>query len=101
VDFLKGKGGTKTAVKLDRQGKIPCFAVVPNARGHDAKKTREIPYESGDALVFDRGFADYGYFEEICGKKACFATRLEKNAAYRHVGRREIKEGGEAYTDLL
>jgi len=32
------------AVKPNRQGKIPCFAAVPNARGHDAKKTREIPY---------------------------------------------------------
>ena len=80
-------------VKLDHQGKIPCFVVVSNAREHEVKKTREIPYESGDVLVFDRGFTDYGYFKEICDKKAYFVTRLKKNAVYSYVEKREVKEG--------
>jgi hypothetical protein len=82
ADFRKWKGGIKMAVKLDHQGKIPCFLVVSNAREHDVKKIREMLYESGDALVFDRGFTDYGYFKEICDKKAYFVTRLKKNAVY-------------------
>src|SRR5215469_14783775 len=48
ADFRKGKGGIKMTVKLDHQGKIPCFVVVSNAREHDAKKIRKIPYSPGD-----------------------------------------------------
>ena len=70
ADFRENKGGIKLTVKLDHQGKIPCFAVESNAREHDAKKAREVPYEAGDVLVFDRGYADYGYFASICEKKA-------------------------------
>jgi len=99
ADFRKGKGGIKMTVKLDHQGKVPCFVVVSNARDHDVKKIREIPYESGDVLVFDRGFADYEYFKGICAKKAYFVTRLKKNAVYSYAGKREVKEGGNIISD--
>jgi hypothetical protein len=55
ADSRVGKGGIKLTVKLDRQGKIPRFAVGSNVREHDAKKTREMPYELGDMLVFGHG----------------------------------------------
>ena len=54
ADFRKGKGGIKLTVKLDHQGKVPCFTVMSNAREHDAKKIREVPYNPGDVLIFDR-----------------------------------------------
>jgi putative transposase len=99
ADFRKGKGGIKLTVKLDHQGKIPCFVVDANAREHDVKKVREVPYEPGDVLVFDRGYTDYGYFREICGKRAYFVTRLKKNAAYKRVKKRAVKEGGDIISD--
>jgi len=99
ADFRKGKAGIKLTVKLDHQGKIPCFVVESNAREHDAKKAREVPYEAGDMLVFDRGYADYGYFASICGKKACFVTRLKKNAVYRRVKKNPVREGGNVISD--
>ena len=42
ADFRKEKGGIKLTVKLDHQGKIPCFAVVSKAREHDINKIPEI-----------------------------------------------------------
>jgi hypothetical protein len=99
ADFRKGKAGIKLTVKLDHQGKIPCFVVESNAREHDAKKAREVPYEAGDVLVFDRGYADYGYFASICEKKAYFVTRLKKNAVYRRVKKNPVKEGGNVISD--
>jgi hypothetical protein len=69
ADFREGKGGIKMTVKLDHQGKILCFIVVSNARGHDVKRVRDVPHGSGDMLVFICGYADYGYFAEICGEK--------------------------------
>jgi len=99
ADFRKGKAGIKLTVKLDHQGKIPCFAVQSNAREHDTKKVLEVPYEAGDVLVFDRGYADYGYFASICGKKAFFVTRLKKNAVYKRVKKNPVKEGGNIISD--
>jgi hypothetical protein len=99
ADFREGKGGIKLTVKLDHQGKIPCFVVESNAREHDAKKVREVPYEAGDVLTFDRGYSDYGYFESICKKKAYFVTRLKRNAVYKRIKKNEVKEGGNIISD--
>jgi hypothetical protein len=99
ADFRKGKAGIKLTVKLDHQGKVPCFVVESNAREHDAKKVREVPYEAGDVLVFDRGYTDYGYFASICEKKAYFVTRLKKNAVYKRVKKNPVKKGGNAISD--
>jgi hypothetical protein len=99
ADFREGKGGVKLTVKLDHQGKIPCFVVVSNAREHDIKKVREVPYEPGDVLVFDRGYSDYGYFASICERKAYFVTRLKKKAVYRRVKKNPVKEGGNIISD--
>jgi hypothetical protein len=99
ADFREGKSGIKLTVKLDHQGKIPCFVVEANAREHDVKKVREVPYERDDVLVFDRGYTDYGYFAEICKKKAYFVTRLKKNAVYRRVKKNPVKEGGDILSD--
>ena len=99
ADFRRGKAGIKLTVKLDHQGKIPCFAVQSNAREHDTKKVREVPYEAGDVLVFDRGYTDYACFASICGKKAFFVTRLKKNAVYKRVKKNPVKEGGNIISD--
>jgi hypothetical protein len=99
AEFRKCKAGIKLTVKLDHQGKIPCFVVESNAREHDAKKVREVPYEAGDVLVFDRGYADYGYFASICEKKAFFVTRLKKNAVYKRVKKNSVNEGGNIVSD--
>jgi len=97
--FRKNKGGIKMTVKLDHQGKIPCFAVVSNAREHDAKAIQQVPYSCGDVLVFDRGYTDYGLFESICAAKAWFVTRLKKNAVYKRVAKRSVKKGGNILSD--
>jgi len=99
AEFRKAKGGIKLTVKLDHQGKIPCFLVESNAREHEANKIWEVPYNAGDVLVFDRGFADYAYFKSICLKKAYFVTRLKDNASYKRVCKREVKAGGNIISD--
>jgi hypothetical protein len=100
AEFRKDKGGIKLTVKLDHQGKLPCFVAESNAREHDVKKLHKIPYSPGDVLVFDRGFTDYSYFKSVCEEKAWFVTRLKSNAVYKRVGKREVKEGGNIISDF-
>jgi len=99
AEFREKKGGIKLTVKLDHQGKIPCFVVESKACTHDVKKVWEVPYNSGDVLVFDRGYTDYGYFQSICAKKAYFVTRLKKNAIYKRVKKRTVNKGGNIISD--
>jgi hypothetical protein len=99
ADFREKKGGIKLTVKLDHQGKIPCFVVESNAREHDTKGIKEVPYNTGDVLVFDRGYADYSYFEALCLKKTYFVTRLKRNAVYRYGKKREVKASGNILSD--
>ena len=89
ADFRKNKGGIKLTVKLDHRGKIPCFVCESNAREHDIKKGREVPFEAGDVVVFDRGYADYGYFSSLNDKKVWFVTRLKRNTKYTIVKKHE------------
>jgi len=91
ADFREKKGGIKLTVKLDHQGKIPAFVVFGNAREHESKKIKEIPFKADDVVVFDRGFTDYGYFSALNRQKVWFVTRLKKNAQYRIIRKNETK----------
>jgi putative transposase len=55
ADFIANKGGIKLTVKLDHQGKIPCFVIASKAREHDSKQIKEVPFAANDGVVFDRG----------------------------------------------
>ena len=90
ADFRKGKSGIKLTIKLDHQGKIPCFAVVTDAREHDTKGIKKVPYNPDDVLVFDRGYVDYSFFELLCIEKVWFVTRLKKNAVIKYGKKRSV-----------
>jgi hypothetical protein len=91
ADFRENKGGMKLTVKLDHQGKIPCFVIESNAREHDSKKIQEVPFAAKDVVVFDRGYADYGSFSSLNRQNVWFVARLKKNACSRRVKKHEAK----------
>jgi len=99
ADFRKTKGGIKLTIKLDHQGKIPCFAVVTDAREHDIKGMKEVPYNPGDVLAFDRGYVDYEYFETLFNEKVWIVTRLKKNAVFKYGKKRSVPEDRNIVSD--
>jgi hypothetical protein len=80
ADFRKRKGGINLTVKLDHQGKIPSFAAESNAREHDSKKIRSVPFAANDMTVFDRGYADY---RKIWGCHSPILFRLLKLCCFK------------------
>jgi putative transposase len=60
-----------------------------NAREHECKKIRTVPFAANDVVVFDRGYADYGYFAALDGQNVWFVTRLKKNAKFKRVKKNE------------
>jgi hypothetical protein len=51
ADFRENKGEIKLTVKLDHGGKIACFVAESNAREHDCKKIRSVPFTANDVGV--------------------------------------------------
>jgi putative transposase len=100
ADFREKKGGIKLTIKLDHQGKIPCFAVVSNGKEHESKKAREIPFEAGDIVTFDRGYSDFGYFRGLNEQKVWFVTRLKNNIKYRRKGKKRETKGENILSDI-
>jgi len=82
ADFRDTKAGIKLSIKLDHRGKVPCFAVISNARTHESKELPNIPLNTGDIVTFDRGYNHYGYFANLCKRKIYFVTRIKSNATY-------------------
>lgn len=82
ADFRETKSGIKLSVKLDHRGKIPCFAVISNAREHESQEVERIPLQPGDIVTFDRGYNNYKYFAKLCFNSIYFVTRLKENASY-------------------
>jgi putative transposase len=85
ADFRENKGGINLTVKLDHQGKIPCFITGSNAREHDCKKIHRVLFTANDVVVFDCGYTDYS----LTGQKVWFVTRLKKNTGFKRVKRNE------------
>jgi hypothetical protein len=99
ADFRTEKAGIKLTVKLDHQGKIPCFIVASKARQHAVKKIRDVPVARGDIVVFDRGYTDYEYVAALCRGKVWLVTRLKRNANYQRVKKNPVQSGGVIVSD--
>jgi hypothetical protein len=88
--FRKRKGGIKLNVKLDHQGYIPTFMSMSTANVHELKSLRDMEFNKGDVITFDRGYTDFNLFAMYCNTGIYFVTRLKKNANYSVIERRNV-----------
>lgn len=83
ADYRRTKGAVKLHMQLEHDGYLPCFAVVSSGKEHEIKVARRMSFERGTILVFDRGYTDYQWFEQLSDEGVFFVTRLKSNAAYK------------------
>lgn len=88
--FRKKKGGIKLHVKLDHRGYIPSFVSVTTAKNHEVNEIKNMKFEKGDVVTFDRGYNDFALFAKYCNTGIYFVTRLKKNADYSVEERRDV-----------
>lgn len=86
--FRTTKGAVKLHVKLNHSGYLPTFMAMTEGKVHEATVAPNIPMESGDVIVFDRGYNDYLWFKSLVDKSVFFVTRLKKKADYKVIERR-------------
>ncbi|MBN1594908.1 IS4 family transposase [candidate division FCPU426 bacterium] len=86
--FRKTKGAIKLHVKFNHAGYIPNFALLTTGKVHESQIAPKIPLDSGDVVVMDRGYLDYGYLQTLENKGVFFVTRLKSNSRFRIVERK-------------
>ena len=89
-NYNRTKGGMKLHLGLDHAGYLPAFAVITEARAHEAPVAHQFPFPRGSVVACDRGFTDYGWYKSLNEQGVSFVTRQRKNARYRVVERRKV-----------
>lgn len=99
--FRTTKGAVKLHLLLDHDGYLPCYAVITEGKVHEIKVAKQLKFQRGTMLVFDRGYNDYGWFRELTGEGVHFVTRLKDNAACIVVESRETKGDGVLADEII
>jgi len=81
--FRRTKGAVKLHLLLDHDGYLPYFGIVTDGKKHDIRVARRMPIPPGSVVVFDRGYLDFGWFEELTDAGTFFVTRLKANTRYQ------------------
>ena len=97
AQYRRAKGAIKLHLVLDHDGYLPCYAVLTEGKRQEISVARTMAFPPGAMLVFDRAYADHGWWLSLTRQKVHFVTRLKDDAAYGVVEQRPVREG----TDIL
>lgn len=86
--------GLKLHLLYDPKAEAPVRFALSSAKRPDLGYARELPLEAGATYVFDKGYTDYGWWQDIVEAEAHFVTRLKRNAHRREVRERKPKGDG-------
>jgi len=88
AEFRATKGAVKLHVVLDHDGYLRGYAVITTGRVHESQVARQIRWPRGSRLVFDRGYTDYAWLQQLAEEDIHFVTRLKHKARYVVLERR-------------
>ncbi len=78
--FRKTKGAIKLHMGLDADGYLPTFVDMTEGSCHEVNWARTLNLPKGSTVVFDRGFNDYNWYDELTKNDIFFVTRSKSNA---------------------
>lgn len=79
--YRKGKGAAKLHIGLDADGYLPAFVDLSEGKEHEINMARQLELPKNSYIVFDRGYTDYSWYQELTENGIRFVTRLKSNAA--------------------
>ena len=95
------KGAVKLHLRLDHQGYLPQLVVITPGKAQEIEVARRLRFQPGTMLVFDRGYVDYAWFEQLTRQSVSFVTRLRSDAHYRVAQERSLPERGPIRRDQV
>jgi Domain of unknown function (DUF4372)/Transposase DDE domain len=99
--YQRTKGAVKLHLLLDHQGFLPQFMVITPGQTHEIQVARHLRLAPGTILVFDRGYADYRWFESLTQQGVFFVTRLRHDAHFQVLQERPLPQRGHILSDQL
>lgn len=82
--FHHNKGATKLHTAIDIAGDLPLFAIITDGRTSDIRAAREqIKFPPGTTVIFDRGYVDFHWLNDINENKVWFVTRAKSNIKFK------------------
>jgi len=97
--YKRGKGAIKLHLVLDHDGYLPQFAVISDGKQADIRAAKTMEFAPDTMLVFDRGYADYDWWDLLTSRKVWFVTRLKDNADYEALESLPVPSGGGVLKD--
>ncbi len=88
ANYNNRKAAYKLHVGLDHDGLIPAFAAVTPGKTGDQTQAKLMHFPKGSVIVFDKGYNDYGWHNQLTEKGIFWVTRIRGNAKYRVLARR-------------
>lgn len=101
AQFRTTKGAVKLHLLLDHDGYLPYYAVITEGKVHEIQVARKLKLQRGAMLVFDRGYTDYGWFQQLTEEGVHFVTRLKDNATYIVLERRPAAGEGVRSDEII
>ena len=86
------KAAYKLHVGLDHDGLIPAFVAVTEGKMGDQTQAKLMNFPTGSVVVFDKGYADYAWHNQLTNKGIFWVTRIRGNAKYRVLERRSVNK---------
>ena len=91
--WSRQKGAVKLHLTLDHAGYLPEAMVITTGKYSELAVARRRRYARGTILVMDRGFVDFGWFDQLNQSGVWFITRIKKDTAYAVVASDAMVEG--------
>jgi len=92
AEYNRMKAAYKLHIGIDHDGLIPAFAAVTLGRTGDQTQAKLMEFKAGSVLVFDKGYSDYTWHNQLTNKGIFWVTRIRGNAKYRVLERRNVDE---------
>jgi len=75
AQYKRTKGAVKLHMVLDHDGYLPSYAVLTDGKTADITAAKTMPFAAETMLVFDRGYADYGWWLQLTRQKVQLSLR--------------------------
>jgi hypothetical protein len=99
--YKRAKGAVKVHLLLDHEGYLPCFAHITDGKSSDIAVARGLKFQPGTIVVMDRGYVDYGWWEQLTKQGVYFVTRLKKDILWDEVESRKPPQNSNVIGDRI
>ena len=99
--YSRQKGAVKLHFTLDHAGYLPAAMVIATGRISELQVARRQRWEAGTILLFDRGYIDFRWFNQLTMDGVWFITRVRADMKYAVLRSERIETAGQVLVDEI